>query len=599
MDHGLLSIVVVLLGASVVLVPLFQRLGLGSVMGYLTAGILVGPFVFGFITEVDDILHFSEIGVVLFLFLIGLEVEIKKLVALKSLIFGLGGLQLFGTAAVISGLLLIFGLPFPGAWVAGVAFGLSSTAIALQILKDKNLMPTLTGESAFSILLFQDLAVIPFLAFLPLMAASPADSGDQRWISALKITAVLVLVIVLGRLLLRHILRLVAQSHLREVFTALSLLVVLGMAWLMTTLDLSMGLGAFLAGVLLADSEYRHAVETDIEPFKGLLLGLFFMSVGMSINFEAILAKPLWILALVVMVVLAKVLVHLILAKFYKIESKQRLFFAVVLSQIGEFAFVVIGAAQGLKILEGSMASGLIAVIAVSMMTTPLLIWAYDQWIAPRMFRKVEGPADKIENENNPVIIAGFGRFGQIIGRLLYANKIKATVLDHEPTQIELLRKFGFKVYYGDATRSDLLHSAGAESAKILVVAVDDVEDNLKVIETAQSHFPHLKIFARARNMQHYYLLIDKKVHVIEREMFEGSLKLGTEVLRELGWPAYQSVNAGHRFRDHNLKTIYDLHPRRSNEADLVSKAKQSRDDLEKMFEQDLEKRNQATDGWV
>lgn len=597
MSHGILSVVVALLAVSVVLVPLAQRLGLGSVMGYLAAGMLVGPWGAKLIDNVDDIMHFSEMGVVLFLFLIGLEVEMKKLLALRNKIFGLGGLQVLITTGIIAVALFASHLGWVTASIAGMGFALSSTAIALQLLKERNLMPTVTGQSAFSILLFQDIAVIPMLAILPLLGAQQSASGSA-WFTLFKIVSVLVAVVIIGRLALRHILRMVAQSHLREVFTALSLLLVLAMAWLMTFLGLSMGLGAFLAGMLLADSEYRHAVETDIEPFKGLLLGLFFMSVGMSINFGYIEANPTWIAAIVLGTVAVKCLVLYILGCFFGIPKRQRLFFALVLSQVGEFAFVLFGTAQGLKLIETDTTGGLMAVVALSMLTTPVLIFVYEKWLEDRFFPGEVIDDDVIENESNPVIIAGFGRFGQIIGRLLYANQITATVLDHEPSQIELLRRFNFKVYYGDATRLDLIHSAGAEQAKILVVAIDDIADSLALVDLARQHFPHLKIFARARNVAHYYDLLDRQVSVIEREMFEGSLRLGVEVLRELGWPAYRAVVASMIFRKHNLNMLTQMHPLRKNEKATVSVATQAREDLEKMFVNERKLRTRTEQEW-
>lgn len=601
MEHtNYLLSALVFLAATVISVPISKRLGLGSVLGYLIAGCIIGPWGLKLIANVSDILHFSEFGVVLLLFLIGLELEPKKLWHMRTPIFGMGGAQVLLNTIVFAAVGVFIGYSFSISLLAGMGFSLSSTAIALQVLKEKNQLSSTSGQSAFSILLFQDIAVIPMIALLPILGVSSdvVSTGSEKVLAAIKVFGTIAGIIVLGRLLLRHLLRFVASIHLREIFTAFALLLVVGMSALMQWLDISMALGAFLAGVLLADSEYRHALETDIEPFKGLLLGLFFISVGMSIDFGSILQNPIFVLGLAVGLLLIKALVHYFVGIFFKLPKLQLPFFSLVLAQGGEFAFVLFGAAQTFQIIDQELAGMLVAAVAVSMLATPFVVMFHEYVLDPWLNPTHEREADQMVSRNHPVIIAGFGRYGQIVGRLLFANKISATVLDHEPDQIESLRRFGFKVYFGDATRLDLLESAGARDAKILVVAIDKVEDCLKLVDIAQQHFPHLKIFARARNVQHCYDLIDRKVHVFERELFDSSLRMGVEVLKSMGFPAYTAVSAGHKFREHNLKMIEMLHPSRSDQDGLIAKAKQARIDLEKMFEEEALLIKQQEEGW-
>jgi glutathione-regulated potassium-efflux system ancillary protein KefC len=611
---GILQSALIFLGAAVITVPIFQRIGLGSVLGYLISGIVIGPWGLGLITNVDDILHFSEFGVVLFLFLIGLELEPRRLWSLRAPIFGLGSAQVAANTAVFTFLGWLFGLPLPAALLVAMGFALSSTAIALQVMKEKGNLQTHAGNSAFSILLFQDIAVIPMIAIVPLLVLAPVVGtdvaggaagtvaegvvADSRLWAVAKVLGVLAGAILLGRFAVRPVLRAVASAKLREIFTAFALFLVVGMSALMQQIDLSMGLGAFLAGVLLADSEYRHALETDLEPFKGLLLGLFFISVGMSIDVGSVRESPLMILGIVIGVMLLKFAVHFALARIFKIANPAGYFFSLVLSQVGEFAFVLFAAGKAAGVLSGEVMGPLVAATALSMLASPIFLAAYSKWVEPRFSMSQKPVADNIENNHPEVIIAGFGRFGQIVGRLLYANGTTATVLDHEPDQIELLRKFGFKVYYGDATREDLLHAAGAAEAKVLVVAIDSVDESLKLVDLAKSKFPHLKILARARNVQHMYGLIERNVQVIERETFESSLRLGRHVLVELGASAHEAWQATNRFRDHNIQMIQDMSKFRNNQEDLVARAKQARADLEKMFERDRLRRQVAQSGW-
>ncbi len=590
---------IVFLVSAVICVPLSKKIGLGPILGYLIAGVVIGPHGIKLISNVQETMHLSEFGVVLFMFIIGLELNPKKLWSLRIPIFGMGTAQVIVNILVFTGVSYALGLSLPASILVGMAFSLSSTAMGLQLLNERNAMGTVTGTANFSILLFQDIAVIAMLSVLPLLAnGKAAESSDIKLLNILKTVVIIVAVLIAGRLLLRPLLRFIAGIHLREIFTAFSLLLVMSMAFLMQTLDISMALGAFLAGVLLADSEYRHALETDIEPFKGLLLGLFFISVGMSVNLSIIIEQPLLIFGCVLGAFAIKTVVHFIIGYLFKLPKSQLTFFSLVIAQVGEFAFVLLGAAATLNIFNAQTNEILITVVALTLLATPVLVFLYDKLIAPVIEKREEIEPDVIEEQENPVIIAGFGRFGQIIGRLLYANKITATVLDHEPDQIELLRRFGFKIYYGDATRIDLLESAGIRKAKILVVAIDSAEENLKLVKLAKENFPHLKIYARARNVQHVYDLIDQDIECIERETFEASLKMGIEVMRGLGWSGYESVKRGQMFRRHNLEVIKDMHSKRKNEKEFLAKARQAREDLEKMFEEENQLRTQPGSGW-
>jgi glutathione-regulated potassium-efflux system ancillary protein KefC len=590
MEHSLLANALVYLAAAVLIVPVAKKLGLGAVLGYLLAGIAIGPWGFGFIGEVEDILHFSEFGVVLLLFLIGLELEPKRLWAMRRPIFGGGAAQVLGVAAALAIAAMLAGVGWKVAVIGALGLSLSSTAIALATLDERNLKGTPTGSTSFAILLFQDIAAIPMIALVPLLGvAGPDDGGGGGGLRALKIAAVIGALVLSGRYLVRPALRAIAKSNLREIFTAFALLLVIAIALLMQSVGLSMALGAFMAGVLLADSEYRHALETDLEPFKGLLLGLFFIAVGMSVDFGVFLAQPWLILGLVVAFLLIKIGVLYLLAWRVEIPPSQRALFAFLLAQGGEFAFVVFGAAQAARVFTGHVAAILIVVVALSMVCTPLLLIIHDRLIAPRFRADKARKADRIDANEDHVIIAGFGRFGQIVGRLLTVNQIRLTVLDHDPDQIDLVRKFGSKVFYGDATRIDLLHAAGAAHARALVVAIDDIDDSLKLVDAVRRAFPELPIMARARNVTHYYDLMDRGVEIIERETFESALMLGRQVLQQLGFGAYRARQAAQKFRAMNLKALAQVYPFYKDQEQYVSAAKQARDELETMFALDAE----------
>jgi glutathione-regulated potassium-efflux system ancillary protein KefC len=589
MEHNLLLNVLIFLIAAVVAVPIAKRLGLGAVLGYLLAGMAIGPWGLRLITQVDDILHFSEFGVVLLLFIIGLELDSKRLWSLRRPIFGWGTLQVGTCTAALSAFGLLLGVDWKTSLIASLGLSLSSTAIALATLEERNLTKTPAGSAGFAILLFQDIAAIPMIAVIPLLGGAVTHGDGQGWLGALKVIGVIAALIAGGRYLVRPILRIVVKTELRELFTAFALLLVIAIALLMQWVNMSMALGTFLAGVLLAESEYRHALETDLEPFKGLLLGLFFIAVGMSVDFGVFLTQPFLIVGLVLAFLAIKVCILYLLSRRFGIADGQRALFAFLLSQGGEFAFVVFGAAATARIFTPHIASLLVVVVALSMVATPMLLVLYDKIIAPYFQAARQRPDDKIEAQDNPVIIAGFGRFGQIIGRLLYANRIGVTVLDHDPDQIDLLRKFGFKIFYGDATRVDLLHAAGANKAHVIVVAIDDVADSLALVDAIKRDFPLLTVLARARNVSHYYDLLDRGVTIIERETFESALLLGRQVLQQLGFGAYRAREAAMKFRDHNLKTLHAVYPHYRDQQQLVSMAKQAREELEEMFARDAE----------
>ena len=581
------------LSAAVLAVPLSKALGLGSIIGYLAAGIAIGPWGLGLVTNVEDILHFAEFGVVLMLFLVGLELEPKRLWALRRPIFGWGSAQVLGCTAVIFLAAWAFGVGWNIALVAALGLALSSTAISLQVMGERNLLPTSSGQAGFSILLFQDVAAIPILALLPLLggvaASNQAHAPYHQALEALKIIAIIGGIIVGGRLLLRPVLRWIANSKTSEIFTAAALLLVIGIAGLMQLVGLSMALGAFLAGVLLAESEYRRELETDIEPFKGLLLGLFFIAVGMCIDFGALMRSP-GVMALIVVGFLAcKAAVIYGLAKAMKLPLQERPVFTLLLAQGGEFAFVVFQAAVGSKVFSAETASLLIGGVAVSMLLSPLLLVLFDKYLLPRFAVHRTDLEELSEPQEAPVIICGFGRYGQIVGRMVNLQGIQATVLDHDADTIDAVRAFGFRVHYGDATRLDLLRTAGAASAKVIVVAVDGIDQSLKIVDMVQEHFPHLSIVARARNVTHLYQLRDRNVPAIERELFDASMRSARSVLEALGWPAHEARQSAMRFRQMNLDLTEQIYPHYKDRARLISASKQGRNQLAEQIARERE----------
>ena len=592
------------LAAAVIAVPLAKKLGLGAIIGYLAAGMAIGPWGLGLVTNVQDILHFAEFGVVLMLFLIGLELEPKRLWNLRRPIFGWGSAQLLGCAGLLTGAAMLFGVTWQTALVAGLGLALSSTAIALQAIGERNLMPTSSGQAGFSILLFQDVAAIPILALLPLLAVvsgeNEALAQSNRALEAIKIIAVIGGIILGGRLLLRPLLRWIANSGTPEIFTAASLLLVVGIAGLMQLVGLSMALGAFLAGVLLATSEYRRELETDIEPFKGLLLGLFFIAVGMSIDFGVLWKSPGLMAAILLGFLSLKLALIYGLAALLKLPYQERPVFVVLLAQGGEFAFVVFQAAAGARVFPAETASLLIGAVALSMLISPLLLVAVDKLLLPRYANCNTPRMEEIsEQQEAPVIIAGFGRYGQIVGRMLLAQGIAPTVLDHDADMIEAIRIFGYRVFYGDATRLDLLRKAGSASAKIIVVAVDDVEQSLKIVDLVKEHFPQLQIVARARDVTHWNALRDRGVMRVERELFESSLRSARTVLELLGQPPHEARQNAMRFRQHNLALFEQMYPHRKDRSKVIAVARQGRLQLEEQMAQEREQLSQQRPaGW-
>ena len=514
MSHLVLEQAIIYLAAGVVFVPIAKRLGLGSVLGYLIAGMVIGPAVLGLIGEEGKgVMHVAEFGVVIMLFLVGLELEPELLWKLRVPVVGLGGLQVLLTSLVVGGGAVLVGLPWQEALAIGMVMAMSSTAIVLQTMTEKGLIQTPAGQSTFSVLLFQDIAVIPILAILPLLATFPVEhagegaesesmlSGLPSWVQPLAVVGAVLIVVLLGRFVMRPVFRTIARTGLREVFIASAFLLVGGVAWLMESVGLSPALGAFVSGVVLANSEYKHELESDISPFRGLLLGLFFISVGASVDFSLILDNPLLIVGLVFGLMTIKTIVLGVLGNRFKLAKDQNLIFALGLSQVGEFAFVLLSFTQQNGILNSYTAGVLTAVVAISMALTPILFLLTEKVLLPRLTRSLqpEKEADRIE-EKNPVIIAGFDTFNNVVGRFLRANGVGTTVLDFDADRVETLRRIGLKVYYGDASRYDLLHSAGAHEAKIIVIALESAHKSLELVKTVKKHFPNLTIFVRAHD---------------------------------------------------------------------------------------------------
>ncbi|QDK84332.1 glutathione-regulated potassium-efflux system protein KefB [Citrobacter amalonaticus] len=584
---------VLFLFAAVAAVPLASRLGIGAVLGYLLAGIAIGPWGLGFISDVDEILHFSELGVVFLMFIIGLELNPSKLWQLRRSIFGVGAAQVLLSAALLAGLLMLTDFSWPAAVVGGIGLAMSSTAMALQLMREKGMNRSESGQLGFSVLLFQDLAVIPALALL----AGSADE-DFDWMKiGMKVLAFAGMLIG-GRYLLRPVFRFIAASGVREVFTAATLLLVLGSALFMDALGLSMALGTFIAGVLLAESEYRHELETAIDPFKGLLLGLFFISVGMSLNLGVLYTHLLWVVASVVVLVAVKTLVLYLLARLYGLRSSERMQFAGVLSQGGEFAFVLFSTASSQRLFQGDQMALLLVTVTLSMMTTPMLMKLIDKWLS----RQLNGPDEEdempwVEDDKPQAIVVGFGRFGQVIGRLLMANKMRITVLERDISAVNLMRKYGYKVYYGDATQVDLLRSAGAEAAESIVITCNEPEDTMKLVAICQQHFPHLHILARARGRVEAHELLQAGVSQFSRETFSSALELGRKTLVSLGMHPHQAQRAQLHFRRLDMRMLRELIPMHADTVQ-ISRAREARRELEEIFQREMQQERRQLDGW-
>ncbi len=564
------------LGAAVISVPLAKKMGLGSVLGYLLAGIIIGPFVLSLVgNEANEVMHFAEFGVVLMLFVIGLELQPSLLWKMRRSIFGLGGLQVLITSVVIAGFALLFNFKINRAIAIGLILALSSTAIVLQTLSEKGLMRNIAGKSAFSVLLFQDMAVIPILAVLPILAtlgiASNINNGEiieitgvaslSGWLQLLIIIGVITSIVVLGRFVARHIFRLIAETGLHEVFTALALLLVIGIAIAMNKIGLSPALGTFLAGVVLADNEYRHELETTIDPFKGLLLGLFFISVGASINFSVLFENPFQIIGFVLLLIIIKFTVLIILGRFFKLKKGYDFLFAFLLAQSSEFAFVLISFSKQNQLFDEKTAGLLLLVVTLSMAISPLLLIFNDKAISPILARwqnKLE--YDEIEEQENPVIIAGFGRFGLVIGRILLANNFKVTIIDSNPTNVEVLRKYGFKLFFGDVTRPQVLEKAGIKNARMLILSMAEHEEGLKVAKIVRKKYPQVEILARAKDIFNVFEYFKLDVKNVQREMFNSASELGAKALQKLGFSRYEAYRATRTFKHHEDDIIQELY---------------------------------------
>jgi monovalent cation:proton antiporter-2 (CPA2) family protein len=578
-DHGFLHQALVYLAAGVIVVPLFKRLGLGSVLGYLVAGVAIGPWGLALVSAPEAILQIAEFGVVLLLFLVGLELNPARVWQLRKPIFGMGATQVAVTILVVAVAGWALGLPPKVALVAGMGFAMSSTAIGLATLQEKNLLPTPGGQASFSVLLFQDLAVIPLMLILALISPEKNSEGIE-WTATAKAVGMIVLLIVAGRYVLRPVLRYIANTRQREIFVGFALFLVMGIAALMELVGLSTALGAFLGGVLLADSEYRHQLELDIEPFKGLLLGLFFIAVGMSVDMGLFSRSPALIFLIAGGAITIKLAILYPVAKTFGYCGRaDATLFALALSQVGEFAFVLFGAGS---LVPRATLDLLNAAVAVSMLSTPLLMMLYERVLAPQFLRTEERAPDAID-ETNPVIIAGFGRFGQVVSRVLGGMKIRATVVDHDPNQIELVRRFGSKAYYGDATRRDLLEAAGARKAKLLVVAVDDPESAMRIVTEARKHFRHLKLIARARSRSDAFEYAEMGVPAV-RETFGSALDAAESALHGFGYGKVAARRIITRFRRHDEQGLAEQARHRKDVKKLITLSQQGRQDLEQLL---------------
>jgi monovalent cation:proton antiporter-2 (CPA2) family protein len=606
---------VIYLLAAVVAVPVAKRLGLGSVLGYLIAGVVIGPSLLNLVGQVEDVQHFAEFGVVMMLFVVGLELRPSLLWRLRGPILGTGSAQVLLTTAAIFGVARLAGQPWPVAVTIGLTLAMSSTAIVIQSLAERNVLNTRGGQACFSVLLFQDIAVIPILALLPWLAQVHGGHGSAavahghesalshlpHWAQSLITLGAVAAVIIVAHYVLRYVFRFVAAAKLRELFTAVALLVVAGVAYLMQLVGLSAALGTFIAGVVLAESEYRHQLEADVEPFKGLLLGLFFIAVGAGLNLGLVAANPGLIAALTLGLIALKFVLLLGIGGLFRLGWGSSFLFASALAQGGEFCFVLLGMAGQQGLLSTEIAGPLSAAIALSMALTPLMLIINDRLIQPRFAKiKTEREHDAVESHDHPVILAGFGRFGHIIGRLLDNNGFGVTVLDNDPDQVELLGRFGMKAFYGDASRADLLAAAGAEKAKLFVCAVDDEKKSLEIIDLVRHEFPHLRILARAVNRSHAYELIQRGVMDYRRDTLGSALDLGTDILRALGYRAHRAVRTVQTFKCYEEESVRELAKHYGgDQAAYISIARQHLQNLESLLREDLKRQHlDNEDAW-
>jgi glutathione-regulated potassium-efflux system ancillary protein KefC/glutathione-regulated potassium-efflux system protein KefB len=593
--NSLLVQALVYLAAGVVSVPIAKRLGLGSVLGYLLAGVVVGPFALNLVGPAGDVLRFAEFGVVILLFLIGLEVRPALLWKLRTAIFGLGGGQIAITALVVTAVAMGFGISWRTGLAAGLILAMSSTAIVLQGLEEKDLRKGPVGEASFGVLLFQDLAVIPLFALLPLLAFAPSPSVASHvatplddlpgWEHALLVLAAVAVVVVGGRYLTRPLFRFIAATRLREIFTASALLLVVAVAALMETVGLSPALGAFLAGVVLAESEFRRELETDIEPFRGLLLGLFFITVGAGLDVGLVASRPLLVVGLVIGLMALKAVAMYATGRLFRLSGRTAATTAVALAQGGEFAFVLLGFAAGARVIGAEDSRLLTAVVAVSMAATPLVFAAYDRLVLSREENRPEPERLPFDEGDPDAIVAGFGRFGQIATRLLIANRFKVVLLDSAVEQIDLVRRFGgWRVHYGDASRLDLLRTAGAEKARLLVVAIDDRDKALEIVAAAKQAFPNLTVIARAYDRPHAYELLKRGADYVERETYESALNFGRQALVRLGVGERRALKAAVLFRDRDAELFRALQANYGQDEQYISANRASRETFERLI---------------
>ena len=582
----MLFTLVALLAATVIAVPLTRRAGFGSVLGYLIAGIAIGPSGLRLVTDVGEIASIASLGVVMLLFLIGLELRPQRLWVMRRAVFGLGTAQVLVTAGALAVLTHRIGIAWPGAIVLGAGLAMSSTAIVLPMLAERELLTTRAGRDGFAVLLFQDLAFIPLVALVPLLANRQVPD-HVPWLDVARAAIAIAVILVGGRFLLRPLFRAIGGAKTPEIFTAVALLIVIGAAAIATLGGLSPSLGAFMAGVLLSDSEYRHELEADIAPFEGLLLGFFFISVGMSADLSLALTRPGLLAAGTTGLLLLKSCVAFGVAQIGRQDRANALRFAMALPQASEFSFVLFAAAIAVGALAPETAALATLVAAASMLATPILFAGTEAWVIPRLTSHAAPPFDTIDAEPAPVIICGFGRVGQIVGRILRMHGIGFTALERDPGQVDVVRRFGNKVYFGDTTRADVLRAAGAETAKLLVVALDDMEAVLRTVEVAKRTFPHLRILARARNRRHAFLLMDRAVDGLVRDTFHSSLELGRQSLTSLGIDDAAANRAVELFREHDERTLAANHMIYRDEAQLIQSARDAADELAALFESD------------
>ena len=599
MGASVLQNAMIFLGAALLFVPIAKKLGIGSVLGYIIAGIVIGPFVFGLIgTEGEDIMHAAEFGVVMMLFLIGLELNPQSFWKMRRRIVGMGGMQMLLTGVLFSFFFFfIKDIDINTSIALSLTFAMSSTAIVLQTLKEKNLDKTHAGKSSFAVLLFQDIAVIPILAIIPLLAVTTSEVKSVRdgflgvidQYHTVTIIVAVTVIIFLGKFVFSPLLHWIAKAHMRELFTASALFLVIAVSWLMDLAGISAALGAFLAGVLMANSEFRHELESNLEPFKGILLGLFFTAVGSTINFGLIIDQPVKILLAVLLFMVIKSVVLFIVAILFKLVLQQKILFTLLLSQVGEFAFILLGSIGELNMISKPILDFYMAVITVSMIISPILLFIDEKYISGKLFK-----AEKLDNdykvdpkEHNEIIIAGFGHFGSTLGRFLRANGVEATILDNNSDQVLLLRKMGFTVFYGDVTRINILESAGASHAKILVSALDIPEKNVQLSELISKHYPHLKLFFRAKNRTDAYELIDNGVEKIYRESIHASVYMGVDILSELGFRKYTSLRKANDFILHDNQALHKLSKHRHNSDSYVQNVKEEIAQQERLLAED------------